>query len=345
MAAKKKKTIAATARGKTPRAVPRARGKKKAQARETARRSKAAKKGWATRRARAEKRSEAAKKGWETRRAALEPVKPKKPAPKPAKPAPKPKKPAKPAPKPKKPSRAELEKEQRSEAAKRGWEARRQKEREAEAARLEAQRLEAERLAKELEEQAKKEKRKAAAKLRAQRRAEKLRVCKDLIDDPPSDPELVFGTDCFDFSRFHQYRDGSWEGEIVDRARKDFRRTWDRLERFLRPTLAPAKGWWVRVGVFGSEPGALGQDDPNFDRDRYQKNRQEWGKAFVPGSIGRYTGWRRIKPTKGARTKFTTFATMMLLGREITDRFVKKGFVNVVLSVEVFTGHDRPEGN
>jgi hypothetical protein len=190
------------------------------------------------------------------------------------------------------------------------------------------------------------ERRKADAKLRAQKRAEKQRVCNDLIQDPPSDPELVFGTACWDFSSFHRFQDGSWEGEISQRAGKNFPKTWDRLEKFLRPLFQSAKGWWMRVGVFGVEPSELGKGEPDFDRDRYQKSRKTWGKAFVPGSIGRHSPWRRIRRSQGGkRTKFTTPATILLAGRQITERFARKGFQSVVLSVQVYTGNERPSGD
>ena len=250
-------------------------------------------------------------------------------------------------------ARVREEANKRSEAARKGWETRKRKAEEAERKRLEAlerrrekdrlrraEKREAERLKREKEE-----KKKEAAKVRAQQQAEKRRVCNDLISDPPTDPELVFGTACFDSSSFHRFSDGTWEGEITERGKKDSKRTWDRLERFLRPLLSKAKGWWMRVGVFGVEPSMLGLGEPDFDRDRYQKSRKTWGKAFVPGSIGRNSPWRRIRPSSGKRTKFTTAATVLLTGREITKRFEAKGFKNIVLSVQVFSGNQRPSGD
>ena len=250
-------------------------------------------------------------------------------------------------------ARAQEEAKKRSEAARKGWETRKRKAEEAERKRLEAlerrrqkdrqrraEKREAERLKREKEE-----KKKEAAKVRAQQQAEKRRVCNDLISDPPTDPELVFGTACFDSSSFHRFSDGTWEGEITERGKKDWKRTWDRLERFLRPLLSKAKGWWMRVGVFGVEPSMLGLGENDFDRDRYQKSRKTWGKAFVPGSIGRNSPWRRIRPSSGKRTKFTTAATVLLTGREITKRFEAKGFKNIVLSVQVFSGNQRPSGD
>jgi hypothetical protein len=310
MAAKNTKKSAAEARDGKSRVSSRAR-EIKARAREEAiKRSEAARKGWETRKRKAEEAERKRLEALERRR-----------------------------------EKDRLRRAEKREAERKRLEAlerRREKDRQRRAEKREAERLkrEAERLERE-----KKEKKKEAAKARAQQQAEKRRVCNDLISDPPTDPELVFGTACFDSSSFHQFSDGAWEGEITERGKKDWKRTWDRLERFLRPLLSKAKGWWMRVGVFGVEPSMLGLGEPDFDRDRYQKSRKTWGKAFVPGSIGRNSPWRRIRPSSGKRTKFTTAATVFLTGREITKRFEAKGFKNIVLSVQVFSGNQRPSGD
>ena len=320
MAARNKKTAASTARGEKPRASSKARGVDAARALEAAQaRSQAARRGWETRRAAAReaerKRLEALEKRRarerERREAAREAAK-----------------------------QAEARETERKRLA--ALEKRRTRDRERrEAARqIERKRLEAEK--KKLQAA---EKRKAAAKLGAQRRAEKARVCRDLLRDPPSDPEFAFNTTCFDASSFYRFKDGTWEGELVEIGRKNWRKAWDKLERYLKPVLANATGWWMRVGVFGFEPSDLGNGESDFDRDRYQKSRESWGKAFNPGSIGRYSAWRRIKPSAGRRTKFTTPATILLSGREMTKNFEKKGFKSLVISVRVYSGQLRPSGD
>ena len=345
MAARKKKTAASTARGEKPRASSKARGANAARALEVAQaRSAAARRGWETRRAAAleaerrrlealekrrardRERREAAREVERKRLAALE-------------------------------KRRTRERERREAAreAARQAEAReterkrlaalekrraRDRERREAAKEVERKRLEAEQ--KKLQAA---EKRKAAAKLGAQRRSEKARVCNDLLRDPPSDPEFAFNTTCFDASSYYRFKDGTWEGELVEIGRKNWRKAWDKIERYLKPVLANATGWWMRVGVFGFEPSNLGKGESDFDRDRYQKSRESWGKAFNPGSIGRYSAWRRIKPSAGRRTKFTTPATILLTGREMTKNFEEKGFKSLVISVRVYTGQLRPSGD
>jgi hypothetical protein len=255
-------------------------------------------------RKKASARKEAARKGWETRRAREEEAR----------------------------KEAERKAERRKEAARKGWETR--KAREEEARREEARKQAA------LEKKRARDRRYREKKRQAE--AGKRLVCGELLREPSTVPEIVWGSACFTSSKIYHFSDGSFEGEIIQKAGKDHFRAWSRIEKFTSAFWKSSRGYWMRIGVFGSQVVAPGTPHPRFDADRYKKGKDEWGRFGAPGSLGNYSGWVRVGPTPGKRTRFRTAAQVFLTGRKIAQAFYGKGLKRLLLVVQVFTGRERP---
>jgi len=296
-----------------------------------------------------ERRSEAAKRGWETRRAAerkrLEALERRR-------------------------ERDRARREAAREAARRAEEERlrkleqkrardrerqRKKRAEERAKKEEAERLrklEEERLrkleekrARDRERQRKKRAEEKRKKEEAERKKalerEKRRVCEDLERDPSPIPEIAWGSDCFLLSRHFTFKDGTFEGLIYaepDPENPD--REWRRLERFLRAFWAQSEGWWIRVGVFGLPPEELAEDFAG--QSDYQPAVVVPGRPDLVGSVGSFTRWRRVGPTRGKRTQFVTAASQYVIGRRITEAFLDQEFQGVTIAVACFTGKEPP---
>ena len=138
------------------------------------------------------------------------------------------------------------------------------------------------------------------------------------------------------FEASHGFADGTLDGRIAQLAGDDLPRAWDAIEARAAELLRGKAGAWVRIGVFGKKRTRKRRGNP------YDESTPAASLAGVaPGSTGIWTAWRRVGATR-KRSKFTTLATAILAGREISQRMTGKKFKKLNLVLDYSTRAERP---
>lgn len=215
------------------------------------------------------------------------------------------------------------------------------------AAAAEKARLEAEAAAKKIVEEKKARRKKALREAQKKRREldrirkERMKACDELIAKPSADPVVVWQSACWLKSDLVQYGDGSYEGEVYAEAGDDMSLTVSTLDKFFRAFFEGSEGWWMRVGVYGILPEEM---RTQIDLDEYDKMPAIPGRPDLAFSYGHKSVWKRVGPTPGVRTKFTTAATMFATMEQIAENFLNVGFHTISFYASVYTGKEPPEG-
>ena len=138
------------------------------------------------------------------------------------------------------------------------------------------------------------------------------------------------------FEASHGFADGTLDGRIAQLAGDDLPRAWDAIEARAAELLKGKAGAWVRIGVFGKKRAR------KTNKNRYDESTPAASLAGIaPGSTGIWSGWRRVGASR-KRSKFTTLATAILAGREISQRMSEKKFKKLNLVLDYSTRAERP---